>query len=64
MPRALVARLNADITAVLKQPDTRERFLRQGAEPVYTTPAAFEKMLREELVRYREVVKAAGIKAH
>jgi len=64
MPRALVARLNADITAVLKQPDTRERFLRQGAEPVYTTPAAFEKMLREELVRYRDVVKAAGIKAH
>lgn len=63
MPRALVNRLNADIVAVLRQPDTRERFQRQGAEPVYTTPAAFEKMMKEEFARYRDVVKAAGIKA-
>jgi tripartite-type tricarboxylate transporter receptor subunit TctC len=63
MPRALVNRLNADIVAALKQQDTRERFQRLGSEPVYTTPAAFEKMMREEFVRYRDVVKAAGIKA-
>lgn len=63
MPRALVARINADIATVLRQSDTRERFLRQGAEPVYTTPAAFEKMLKDDLARYRDVVKAAGIKA-
>jgi tripartite-type tricarboxylate transporter receptor subunit TctC len=63
MPRALVSRLNADIVAALKQTDTRERFLRQGSEPVYTTPASFEKMMKDELARYRDVVKAAGIKA-
>jgi hypothetical protein len=63
MPKALVTKLNADIVAALKQPDTRERFQRQGSEPVYTTPAAFEKMMQDEFTRYRDVVKAAGIKA-
>jgi tripartite-type tricarboxylate transporter receptor subunit TctC len=63
MPKSLVNRLNADIVGILKQPDTRERFQRQGSEPVYTTPATFEKMMKDELARYREVVKAAGIRA-
>lgn len=63
MPRALVEKLNADIGVVLKQADTRERFIRLGSDPVYTTPAGFEKMMKDEFVRYRDVVKAAGIKA-
>ena len=63
MPRALVNRLNADIVEALKQPDTRERFVRMGSEPVYTTPASFEKMMNDEFVRYRDVIKAAGIRA-
>ena len=63
IPPALVKRLSADIATVLGQADTRERFLRMGSEPVYTTPAAFEKMMKEELVRFRDVVKAAGIRA-
>lgn len=63
MPRALVARLNADIVSALKQPDTRERFQRLGLDPVYTTSAAFEKMMKDEFSRYRDVIKAAGIKA-
>ncbi len=63
LPRQLVNRLNADIVAALKQADTRERFLRMGAEPVYTTPAAFEKMMKEELLRYSDVIKAAGLRA-
>ena len=63
MPRALVNRLNADIVEALKQPDTRERFVRMGSEPVYTTPATFEKMMKDEFVRYRDVIKSAGIRA-
>ncbi len=62
MPRALVAKLNKDIIGVLREPDTKERFVRQGAEPVYGTPDQFLKLMQTELVRSQQVIKQAGIK--
>src|ERR1041385_3395930 len=37
-PAALVARLNADVNAVMALPDVREQLLRQGLIPVTSTP--------------------------
>jgi len=61
--RSLVMKLNKDIIDILKAADTRERFLRQGAEPAYGTPEDFLKLMRSEYAKYQKLVKAAGISA-
>lgn len=63
IPRAIVQQLNKDILAILQQPDTRERFMRQGAEAVNTTPEDFQKLLQSEYAKYQKLVKDAGISA-
>lgn len=62
LPRSLVTRLNADIVRILQQPDTRERFVRQGAEPVFGTPEQFQSLMRSEYARFQRVIKDSGIK--
>jgi tripartite-type tricarboxylate transporter receptor subunit TctC len=60
-PRAIVLQLNKDINEILNTADTRERFLRQGAEAVGGTPEEFQKLMQAEYVRYQKLVKDAGI---
>ena len=61
--RAIVQQLNKDIIAILQQPDTKERFMRQGAEAVTTTPEDFQKLMQSEYAKYQKLVKDAGISA-
>ena len=61
-PRSLIAKLHADIVGILRRPDTRERFDRQGGEPaVDTTPASYANLLRAEYDRYRKLIPEIGI---
>jgi tripartite-type tricarboxylate transporter receptor subunit TctC len=60
-PRAIVQQLNGDIVKILQQADTRERFLRQGADAIVTTPEEFQKLMQLEFVKYQKLVKDAGI---
>lgn len=62
MPHALVTRLNKDIVGILQQADTKDKFVRQGAEPVFGTPEQFLKLMQTEMVRSEKVIKQAGIK--
>jgi tripartite-type tricarboxylate transporter receptor subunit TctC len=48
---------------VLQSPDVRERFSREGAEPVASTPVEFGAYVRSEFAKYAKLVKDAGIKA-
>lgn len=61
-PVAVVQRLNAEITAILRQPDMRERILATGNEPAPTTPEEFGSFIREEIARWGKVVKDSGSK--
>ncbi len=61
--RAIVMQLNKDIADILKTADSRERFLRQGAEAAFGTPEQFQKLLQTEFVKYQKLVKDAGISA-
>lgn len=64
MPRRLVARLHADFQGILKDPDTRERFLKQGGEATpESTPESFLALMKSELARYARLIKEANIKA-
>lgn len=61
-PKAVVARLNAEINRALEQPDLRERFAAMSVEIVGGPPQAFSPYIDSELKRWGEVVRAANIK--
>ena len=61
-PAAVVARLNAELNAVLADPAAREKLATLGIEPAPGTPDQFAEEMRRDLARYAPVVKAAGIK--
>jgi len=62
-PREVVAILAGAIGRAARAPDIRQKLLDQGAEPVGSTPEEFGALLREEVTKWREVVRAAGLKA-
>ena len=62
MSPALVTRLNSDIAAVIQGGDLRDRLASQGFVPDGSTPQQFAAHIKDELGRFRKLVKAAGIK--
>lgn len=62
-PRQLVARLNADIVVAIRSPEVQERFAGFGVETIVSTPAGFDAFIREDMTRWADVIKRAGIKA-
>jgi tripartite-type tricarboxylate transporter receptor subunit TctC len=62
-PPAVVARLQKDIAAALKQPVLRERFAKAGARLIGNTPDEFAQQIRDDRKKWGEIIKAAGIKA-
>jgi len=62
-PKDIVATLATAIGRAARSPDIRQKLLDQGAEPVGNTPEEFGALLREEVTKWREVVRAAGLKA-
>ncbi len=61
-PRAIIARLNREVVRILETTDVREKILAQGATAKASTPEAFDKLVRDEIVTRRKVFRAAGIK--
>jgi len=62
-PPAVVARLNADVNALLQQPEIREQLAKQGMNAVGGSPERFGDMVRRELARWPRVVAGAKIKS-
>ncbi len=61
-PRAVIAKLNADIVRALGAPDTAGRIQAMGQGVASSTPAEFAKLIREEYQRWGRVVKESGAK--
>lgn len=61
-PAAVVARLNAEVNKALALPDVAQQLAVEGAVPVPTTPQAFGDLIRREIPRWAEVVKAGNVK--
>jgi tripartite-type tricarboxylate transporter receptor subunit TctC len=59
-PASIVLRLNAEIAAVLKRAEVRDRVVAAGAEPAPSTPAQFGELIRTEIPKWAEVVKLSG----
>jgi len=61
-PGAVLAKLHGKIDRILAQPDTKELLLKQGAEPLPMSDAAFRELLKAEYERWGKVIREAKIK--
>jgi len=57
---AVIARLQSEISRIVKVPEVRDRFLALGAEPVGNTPEQFAAFYRNEVLKWAKVVKESG----
>lgn len=62
-PKDVIGKLNGEIARILKLPDVRERLLAQGAEPAGGSPEDFGRLMRDEMKKWGELIRSAGIKA-
>jgi tripartite-type tricarboxylate transporter receptor subunit TctC len=60
-PRAIVEKLNREITAILSMPDVQSRFDAMGAEAAPSTPSELDKLVASEIRRVGELARRAGI---
>lgn len=62
-PPEIVEKLAASSSAMLKQPDIRNRLVSGlGMTPIGSTPAEFRRFLEDEIKRFKEVADYAGLK--
>jgi len=62
LPKDVVSKLNADINAVLKEPDLRQKLVAQGADVTGSSPEQFATLIRDDIVRWGKLVKESGAK--
>jgi len=60
-PKAIVDRLNKEMAAALADPDVREKFLQQGAEPSVMPAAEAAKFVAAEIKKWDGIITKAGI---
>ena len=58
----IVARLNREFLAALKNTELRQRFTTQAFEPIGTTPEYLGGYMKSEIARWAKLVKATGAK--
>lgn len=62
MPRDIVGRLAAELSAAVAVPEFNNRIRSMYMEPATATPEAFAEMMREDLARWTRVVREAKIR--
>ncbi|MGZ8229037.1 MAG: tripartite tricarboxylate transporter substrate binding protein [Burkholderiales bacterium] len=60
MPKAVIDRLNSEITKITSRPDVRKLWQEQGAVAMSMSPADFDRYLRQDIDKWAKVVKLAG----
>jgi len=61
-PKPVVAKLNTAMRKVMDTATVRDKFLGLGAEPGSSSPEEFRKLIADELNKWRDVAKKAGLK--
>jgi tripartite-type tricarboxylate transporter receptor subunit TctC len=60
-PQPIVDLLNRTITGILKRPDIKEAWEKQGAEPLVMTQAEYAALMQSEIVKWAKVIQANHI---
>ena len=61
-PPEVVARMHAEIKAILGMPEVQKRFTELGFDVVGSTPAEFGQFLRDENAKWKKIAEIAGTK--
>ena len=61
-PRAVIARLNSEINAILKLPDVVQKLNAAGFDLIGGTPEEFGALIKAESEKWAPVIKSAGVK--
>ena len=61
-PADVIARLNAEIAKALQAPETRQRLVAIGAEPLAGPPERLGEMMRGDQARWTKLIRDIGIK--
>ena len=62
-PTAIIKKLNADINAVLLDPELKDKLLKVGIEVEGSTPEALAAFVDKEIAKWAAVIKAGNIKS-
>jgi tripartite-type tricarboxylate transporter receptor subunit TctC len=60
-PPAVLARLAGEVQKAVKHPQTQERIVAIGLEPIGSSPEAFRALVVSNIKRFAELVKIAGV---
>jgi tripartite-type tricarboxylate transporter receptor subunit TctC len=62
-PRAVVERLNRELVSIMNSADMKQKLARQGTDVRTSTPEEFAAYLKEEIAKWGEVIRKAGLHA-
>jgi tripartite-type tricarboxylate transporter receptor subunit TctC len=62
-PAAIIAKLNKEISAVVRDPAMKTRLITLGVKPLSMTPVEFGKRIADDTEKWAKVIKFANIKA-
>jgi tripartite-type tricarboxylate transporter receptor subunit TctC len=60
-PAPIVQRLNREICAILDEPEIKQKLAQQGANPAPIDPENFGRLIRDDVAKWTEVIRSAGI---
>ena len=60
-PSAIITRLNTELDRIVHEPQVAKRFAEIGGEAVGGPPSTLASLIHDEIVRWRQVAKEAGI---
>ncbi len=59
-PRPIVHRLNAEIIKAIESPEMQQQFGKQAIDLITSTPEALDALIRNEIPKWRKIVKESG----
>ncbi len=62
-PRPVISRLNSELVRIMHAPEMHERLAAMATEPRTSTPEEFAAYLQQEIAKWGDVVRKAGLKA-
>ena len=60
-PSAVITRLNTELDRVVREPQIKKRFADIGGEAIGGPPSTLASLIHDEIARWRQVAKEAGI---
>ena len=62
-PRAIIERLNSEVSRILSLPEIKATLANQGLDPASGTPEQFGAYIKSERIKWARVIKESGAKA-